>query len=387
MRILFVHSGADLYGASRSLLRLSSRLARDGHAVLAVLPYEGPLRAELEQNGVRALVHRRMPVVTRPRVRSLIGLLSLALDVPLSTLWLWRVARQFRPGVIHTNTALILSPGLAARLSGAHHVWHVREFFAEFGKMWQWYQWYMARFADAIVCVSAPVAEQYDPRILSQKVIVIHNGFPKDEFAPAEEERVRAFRERLGLGNHRLVGVVGRIKFGRKGQDVFVRAVAQLGEKFPDVRYLFIGSPFPGNEAHLENLLALIRELNIEDRVVYAGDVEDIRAAYTALDVSVLPSALPEPFGGVVIESMAMGRPVVGTRHGGTIEQIEDGVTGLLVPPDNVAALAAALNCLLSDDELRIRMGEAAKDRFLRLFEFEPFYRKILAVYGKLIAP
>ncbi|MBK7260238.1 MAG: glycosyltransferase family 4 protein [Ignavibacteriae bacterium] len=104
----------------------------------------------------------------------------------------------------------------------------------------------------------------------------------------------------------------------RKGQDTFLRAAALIAAEHPDVRFVLIGSPFPGNESHGKALSALGRELGIDKQIVFTGDVADIRAAYAALDISVLPSEQPEPFGGVVIESMAAGKPVIGTRIGGT---------------------------------------------------------------------
>ncbi len=93
MRILFVHSGADLYGASRSLLRLVARLRSDGHEAAAVLPYEGPLLDHLRAKDVRALIHRSLPIVTRPAVRSPRGLAQLALNIPRSTYSRQRILR------------------------------------------------------------------------------------------------------------------------------------------------------------------------------------------------------------------------------------------------------------------------------------------------------
>lgn len=381
MKILFVHSGSDLYGASRSLLRLASRLVKDGNSVRAILPYEGPLRAELENNGVRVNIHRSLPVVNRENFGGLLKLVLLLCKIPVSLVNLFIVAIKFKPDVIHTNTALILSPGIVSKLAGCFHIWHVREFFEEFPRLWKWYQWYMSMVSDMVICVSTAVAEQFDQRIKTKKVIVIHNGFPAEEFKPVEPARIQAFREQFDINGRVAVGVVGRIKFGRKGQDVFVKAVALLKDKFPDVKFLLVGSPFPGNEEHLENLRHLIKELDIEKNVVYTGDVEDIQAAYSALDVSVLPSAQPEPFGGVVIESMAFGKPVVGTSIGGTKEQIEDGVNGYLVEPSNPSELANALELLMSDSEKRETMGANSRKRFEAMFEFEAFYQKILQVY------
>jgi glycosyltransferase involved in cell wall biosynthesis len=125
----------------------------------------------------------------------------------------------------------------------------------------------------------------------------------------------------------------------------------------------------------------LVRELGLQQAAVFTGDVNDVKAAIAALDVMVLPSGQPEPFSGAVLEAMALAKPVVGTRLGGTVEQIDDGVTGLLVPPNEPAAMAAALCRLFGDPALRDRMGQAGRKRFLERFEFEPFYAAMLALY------
>lgn len=385
MRVLFVHSGADLYGASRSLLRLSSRLARDGHAVLAILPYEGPLVEELKRSGVQVRVHTNLPVVTRGQYTRWRRLFSLIVRVPGSIFSLRSEVKRFRPQVMHSNTALILTSGIVSRLCRIPHVWHVREFFNEFKLLWKLYQWFMYLFADRIICVSVSVADQFAARIRRRKVAVIHNGFPRDEFEPVGADRIQDLKKEFGLVDCELVGVIGRIRCGRKGQDVFVRAVSLLKDKFLGVRYLLIGSPFPGNEEHLENLRRLMTELKVADRIIYTGDIKDIKAAYAALDVSVVPSALPEPFAGVTIESMAFGKPVVGTRTGGTIEQIEDGVTGYLVEPNDPHDLAEAIEKLLISPELRRTMGYSGRARFLSSFEFEPFYLNMISLYTETI--
>jgi glycosyltransferase involved in cell wall biosynthesis len=385
MRILFVHSGADLYGASRSLLRLIDRLQSDGHEAAVVLPYEGPLLDRLRAQYVRTLVHPLLPSVTRQAVRSPRGLAQLGINIPRSTYRLGGLIGEFRPDVVHTNTALILTPGLAARLAGIPHVWHVREFFSEFPSFWKKYQWYMNTFSDRIVCVSNAVGEQFHPKIRRRKVAVIHDGFPHSEFSAADPQRVREFRERFNVDGHFVVGVVGRIKFKRKGQEIVVRAAQILRERYPHLRYAFVGSPFPGNESHLENLRDLIRECGVEDRVVLCGEMHDMPTAFASLDVSVLPSALPEPFGGIVIESMAMGKPVIGTNIGGTIEQIDDGATGFLIEPDRPDLLAESIARFAESPALCQEFGRRAREKYLREFEFDAFYRKMTSLYSSVI--
>jgi type III pantothenate kinase len=98
-----------------------------------------------------------------------------------------------------------------------------------------------------------------------------------------------------------------------------------------------------------------------------------------------MASGLPEPFGGVTLEAMALGKPVVGTAIGGTVEQIEDGVSGLLVPPNDPDAMAAALKKLLDDPALRLRMGQAGRVRLEERFCFTLHYKRIMQLYHELL--
>lgn len=385
MRILFFHSVPDVYGASRSLLRLTVRLSQDGHQVLVVLPEDGPLSCLLKRAGVSVTYLPQLMIIKRERSRGFLDLARKILCCPISVIQLARLARSFQPDCIHTNTSLIIAPALVARLKRIPHVWHIREIFSDFPKLWVLYQWFLYLFSSRIICVSQAVAAQFHPFIRNRVVEVIYNGFPRSEFEDVSNDRIRAFRDRFGLNGHVLVGLVGRIKIGRKGQDVFVRSARLLKDRFPEVRFLCIGSPFPGNERHLERLLHIVRELGVADQFVYTGDVDDLKAAYASLRVSVVPSVLPESFSGVVIESMAMGKPVVGSSIGGTVEQIDDGVTGFLVPPGDFEALADKLTLFLSSSELTELAGKHGRQKFLREFEFVPFYERISTIYSRLL--
>jgi len=350
---------------------------------MTVLPHDGPLRPALEAAGVHAVVDPRLVMLTRKGVFPNRSRAQQLTDLPRSIASLVRLCREFKPDLMHTNTAVVVSSPLAAQIARVPHIWHIRESFADFPRLWPMHREFIMRCSERVICVSTAIAEQFARG--TPNLRVLHNGFPAGEFDPVSSERVAAFRARFGLEARVLVGVVGRIKFKRKGQETFVRAASLLAKQFPDVRFMVIGTPFPGNEDHLVRLRALISELGIEERVVLTGDVEDIKAAYAALDVTVLASTSPEPFGGVVIEAMAMGTPVVGTRVGGTPEQIEHGVTGLLVPPDAPAAMAEAIGALLSSHLLRDQMGVAARARFLKEFEFEPFYDRLKNIYDEVL--
>lgn len=385
MRILLFHTPPDLYGASRSLLRLTSGLSAGGHSVFVALPEEGTLAAPLRAAGAEVVTIPGFAFVSRQVLRTLRDILCYPWRLLTSCLRTLSLVRRIKPDLIHSNTALLPPAGIVAKIMGIPHVCHVREFFTEFGILWRAYGSFLSFTSDCIICVSHAVASQFRPSVRLLKVRVIHNGFPADEFCPVAQDRIRKFRDQFQLDEQPLVGVVGRIKFGRKGQDVFVKAAALLRPKFPRVKFLCIGSPFPGNEEHLRRLSALVEQLQLTGTVICTGDVEDIKGAYAALEVSIQAATGPEPFAGVVIESMAMAKAIVATATGGTPEQIEDGVSGLLVSPGDERALAEAIETLLLSEDLRCTLGRAAREKFEREFLFEKFYHSLLSVYASIL--
>ena len=127
----------------------------------------------------------------------------------------------------------------------------------------------------------------------------------------------------------------------------------------------------------------LAQELGVQ--AIFTGELPDARSAYAAMDVFALPSAQPEPFGGVVMEAMALGLPVIGTGIGGTTEQVADGETGFLVPPANPEAIAAAIAKLASDCEQRRQMGARGRRRVAEKFNIEAMTNRIVAVYKDIL--
>jgi len=381
VRILYVHNSADIYGASRSLARLLGRLDRGRFDVLVVLPEEGRLRVWLEELGVEVVRQPGLPVITRSLVRSP-GLLAFPFRFLASAVTLRRLIRRRGVGLVHTNTGVIPSPALAARWAGVPHIWHIRDWFQEFRQFWGPYSRYICRNSARVLAVSEAMAAQFADR---RRVHVLHNGFDLAEFAVPRAEYARRFRQQWGLGDDLVVGTVGRIKLVRKGQEVFVQAAALLAARGHRVKWVIVGAPFPGNEDHVEELRRMIRAQGLEGQVVFTGELDDPRRAYPAFDVFVLPSVQPEPFGGVVMEAMAMGVPVIATRLGGSIDQVAEGVTGFLVAPGDAGALAERVECLWAGPEMRARMALAGPERIARWFSLTEKVASLEALYEECV--
>jgi glycosyltransferase involved in cell wall biosynthesis len=283
---------------------------------------------------------------------------------------LGRMARTRGVALVHTNTSVTLGGAAAARIAGVPHVWHVREIYAGFERWFPAYRRLLLT-ADVLPCVSTATCEQFDADPVA---VTVHDGLA---IAPRRADRGSS-REALGLpANAFVVAVLGRIS-GWKGQDVAIRALAQLGG---DAVLLIAGQPWRGEERHLRELWSLADSLGVADRVVHAGFVEDVSAVYGAADVIAVPSKQPDPLPNAALEAAASGCCVVASAHGGLPEIIRDGETGLLVAPNDPFALASAIAG--ADRE---RLGAAAAADVALRFAPARMLQEVQALYDTVLS-
>jgi glycosyltransferase involved in cell wall biosynthesis/O-antigen ligase len=371
-RILYVHPSDELYGSDRVLLELLRRLDRSRFDPLVALStdvaYAGRLTRRLRLLGI-PVVSLRIGVLRRRVLTSPTRLARFALDVLVSTGRLARLLVEERIALVHANTVTVFPAAIAARLTGRRLVWHVHELVtprpgrALLNAL-------VHRLAHRVVVVSEAARAALGR---SSRAEVIPNGIET--------------RERLGPpAAPPLVAYVGRLS-ARKGPLVLVRAIARVAERHPAARFVFAGDEFAGATAVQEELLEEARRLSVASRVELRPFAEDVTALLADATVVVTPSILPESFGLVLLEAMASGRPVIASDHGGPREIVVDGETGFLVPPGDEAALAAALDRLLSDPGLAMRLGEAARARARERFAIEHTVARFEALYDELASP
>jgi glycosyltransferase involved in cell wall biosynthesis len=231
-----------------------------------------------------------------------------------------------------------------------------------------------ARLCARLVAVSEDTKRAYERQGYPRgRIEVVYNGVEPGG-------SVRDVRSELGVPDGRpLVGEVGRL-CDVKGQRELIAALAQL----PNVHAVLLGADVERGGAFQAELERDAERLGVRDRVVFAGHREDAAGLLGGLDVLALPS-WTEGLPLVVLEAMARGRAVVATPVGGTPEVVEDGETGLLVPPRDPDALASAIRRLLDDPGLRERMGEAGRQRVAERFSADQMIARLLAVYDEAV--
>ncbi|MBI4458504.1 MAG: glycosyltransferase [Acidobacteria bacterium] len=180
-----------------------------------------------------------------------------------------------------------------------------------------------------------------------------------------------------------LVAMLSRLN-GLKGGEYFVRAAALLAWRFPQARFLIVGDVGCGDSFYKAALERQVIRLGLGGRVLFTGFRLDIPRLLSEVSVSVLPS-LSEGLSNVLLESMAAGVPVVASRVGGNPEVVQDGASGLLVPPSDAEALAGAIRTLLEDPELARRYGQAGKERIAQHFTLTRMVRETEEHYLQLL--
>ena len=300
------------------------------------------------------------------------------------TLWqAMRLARYVRRNLIQVVHSYGFYPNVfavpAARLAGASIVVaSIRDTGDALTPVQRRLQKMVCRLADCVLVNAEAIRERligegYDPG----KIAVIRNGITLSRFAG--EQRGAALRQELGLPlSAPLIIVFSRLN-QLKGIQYFLDAAITLAEKFPDARFLVVG-----DGANRKELEEQGRRLGLGQRAVFTGFRGDIPELLSEAAVSVLPS-LSEGLSNSLLESMAAGVPVVAARVGGNPEVIEHGVTGLLVPPRDAAALAAATGRLLEDKDLAKSFGEAGRRRVAELFSVERSVRETEHLYQRLV--
>ncbi len=294
--------------------------------------------------------------------------------------------RRARVDVVHAATQPrdALSGVALAALGGARLVVHWHNAHSLDG--YRWARLALSR-ADAIVAVSEVSRRSLlDAGLPPERIHVVYNGIDVRRFRPDEAGRVRV-RAELGLADDEFVVVLPGRLAPEKGQAELLRAVAALRDRGEQVTALLVGDddPWLPPGSQRAGLEALRDELGVADRVRFVPHRPDVPAVMAAGDVIAIPSHA-EPFGLVVVEAMACGRPVVGASAGAIPEIVTDGETGVLVPVRDPAGLADGLARLKADPALRARVGARARVEVERRFSEERMAADLAALLADVAA-
>jgi len=386
MKILFVNHTSAASGAEFALMRLVAGVRRHHHVAVAC-PETGPLADLLDDAAVQHVpipafeASLRLDPVQTPLNLTRFAIGGVALK---------RAARRFDADLLHANTPRAgLMGALANRLGGPPLVVRAHEHIPLDSIVGRGVRSVLGRSANAILTVSEEVERRINDGLSKPVATHVYNSFDRERFDP-DRVQPAAVRQELGIGQDApLLGHVAQIT-PWKAQDTSIQALARLRESGVGAHLLIVGNiAFGGkgvrydNHAYLQDLHRLVAELELQDSVHFLGQRGDVPGILRELDLSLLPS-WDEPFATVMLESMAMGTPLLVSSVGGGPELVEDGVTGRVLPPRLPDAWASAVRELLADRQRLAGMGVRAREATFN-FSDEAHSRDMLDIYERVL--
>ena len=292
--------------------------------------------------------------------------------------------------IVHTHNSKAGFLGrLAAKLAGVPAIIHTVHGFAFHDQEPLWRQMLFrnlerlgSRWCDKMIFISQPLIDwALRERIVGEeKIAKIYSGIQLDLFRPVKSDVKMEIRKKWKLNQKEaVVGMVSKLWEG-KGHVTLIEAFKLLRRQIKDAKLVIVGEGYLYNE-----LLGLVNMNGLRDSVLFTGFQMDVSEIIATFDVAVLPSFF-EGMGRVLLEAMAMQKPVVASRVGGIPDLVEHGINGLLVRPGNVKELADALERILSDKRLANRMGREGRKTIKEQFSSDVMVQSIEKVYRGLLA-
>ena len=385
IKVLHIITRFDKGGSAENTYLTLIGLSRAGYDLILVTgPSDESQSGEREREAVRANLERAERAGIRiVRIRGLVRNMKPGGDLS-AFLELLRVVRVEKPRIVHTHTskAGILGRWAAwlCRVPVIIHTPHGHVFWGYFGlletKLYVTLEKITARITDRIVVLTG---QERDDHLCfrvapPEKFVTIHSGVDLSRFDAALHDRSQ-IRAELGIPPGDLVvGTAGRLT-PVKGHVHLIDAAARILAVHPDTTFVFLG------DGELKGkLMERAEALGLAGKVRFPGWRPDVAAVMSAFDVFVLPS-LNEGMGRVLVEAMALSKPVVASRTGGIKDLVADGSNGLLVPPGDAGDLADAILRLLGDAAMRAAMGGEGRRR-AEIYSAERMVEKIEELYA-----
>lgn len=379
--ILYLDSGSGIGGGQRSLLLLLNLLDKNRFTPFVGCLGDSPFAAEGKKTGANVVplslpaAHNKTNKVRRFTLGDLLEDFR-QLGVILQ---LHRMIKRYGIDLIHANSlSVALLGGIVARINRIPILMHKR-YATSYGILDR----ICERLLHRVILVSEATRWNFAP---PAKQTLIYNGVDLDAFQASTEEVQDLRAEFLPDASNAaiLTGVVTRIT-PEKGIHFLIKAMGKLKGR-TDVKLLIVGgSYFQQDVDYMNELKQEVRDLGVEDSVIFTGFLPDTRIVTSLLDIVLVPSIIPEACPRTIIEAMAVGKPVISTPLGGSKELVTR-ETGVLVPPEDASAIADAIATLATDPERLKAMGKASRNRAEQLFSSKKNTALTEAVYAELLA-
>lgn len=374
--VLIANPSADVYGADLQMLDSITGLIEAGYRVTVSVPSDGPLVPLIRVRGA-VVVFTVVPPVQRAAL-SPKGLIGLATGSTSAISRVRALLRRLRVDVLYVNTITIPAWIIAGRLARIPVLCHVHE--AENADRAMVLRGLLAplRAASALIANSRAAVDALLAVFpsLGARTTLLYNGIPNPPLDPDPPT------DRAG----RVVRIAAICRLSpRKAPDVALEALALVRDRGHDVHFELCGTTFTGYQWFEQQLRERAAQPDLAGAVTFGGYVSPVWPALAAADIVVAPS-LREPFGNAVVEAQFARRPVIASATLGHLETVQDGKTGLLVPPNDAGALADAIVRLIDDPHLARTLADGGLASAEQKFTVSRYRREIAEAVGALLS-
>lgn len=387
--ILFVSGSSSLQsGAELRMLETANYFEGEGHKTYVAVPNPDSEEEKATFTQKSKSIVNFYPLTRPHRPLTFAGAVGYGYRALRSILNLVKLIRKHNVDIVHVNEFFDLPGLIAGKLAGAKTICHTRVIMEEPKWLKKMLLLFVTRFADRIICVSEAVKDKMftESRFDSEKIELIYNPGPdRERFNPGKCSG-DSNREELGLSeNNFAVGLISKFT-ENKGQINLVKAAKLIKEEgVEDITYLLVGGKVSGHEHYYEKVFNLAQEEGLGSQINFLGYRDDIPQIISSCDVMVHVPVHHDPLPGVVLEAMAMKRPIIGTRSGGIPEEFEDGKSGILIPRDDPQSLAEEILDLYEDKQKRKELGREARKYLDHNFSWNKYLSQSEDVYEGLV--
>jgi len=385
--ILFIHQSAELYGSDKTMLYFLSELDKTKYLPVIVLPFDGPLKTELEKSNIKVVIAPVLKLYRKMFTPK--NLIKFFKEYKEGVNTLDELNKEYDFKLVYSHTLAALIGIIFAQKRSIKHLWHVQEIIAKPKIFNLAFKRLLSLKSNHKVVYDSIATMNFwinGNKNLTAKSEAVWNGIETSNLPTFSNEEKVAVRKDFFLcqNDEIVIALVGRIN-SWKGQQLLLHAFALLSKTHKNIKLVYLGSAPPNQEVFEIDLKSKIREFHLEDRVVIIPFQKEITKFWNSIDIAVVPSTEPEPFGMVVIEAMLAKKPVVASNHGGPTEIVVDATTGFLFEPNNHESLAQALEKLIQDKQLGATFGEKGFERVLDTFSLKSHVTHFEKIFEELI--
>jgi glycosyltransferase involved in cell wall biosynthesis len=368
--ILFIHQSAELYGSDKTILFFISKLDKRKYLPVVILPFEGPLKEEFEKNNIKVVI---APVLKLYRKMFTPGNLIKFFKEYINGLKLLdALHKQYKFELVYSHTLAALIGISFARKRNIKHLWHVQEIIAKPKIFNAVFKKILAIKSNHKIVYDSKETMNFwikDNTVLTAKSDFVWNGLDMQEKYNSTAEEIIQIREQFFKASPTttVIGLIGRIN-SWKGQQLLLKAFKIIAAEEPNAKVVFIGSAPPNQDFFVTDLEDKIIKYNLSDRAIIIPFQKNIWKFWDSIDIAVVSSTEPEPFGMVAIEAMAAKKPVIAANHGGLTEIVLHSETGYLFEPGNENDLAKYLRILINDTNKQKTFGTHGFERASTVF-------------------